>query len=300
MKEEMFDVVIVGAGPAGLTAGIYTERSNLDTLILHGKTLPKLILAHKIENYPGFLGSVIGKELFKIMKEQAESYGSIIRRDNVINLVLKGKAKAVLTGNKIYKAKAVIIATGSGPRRKTFINEDKFIGFGVSYCAKCDGPLFKDRKVIIIGDDDETAEEALDLNNMGVNVSIYTNDKDLNMDSELAEKVKNKGIEINTESKIKEIYGKLGVKGVITEKGEKIELDGVFINYTMPTSSLFKNTGLELEEDKRIKVNTLMETNIEGVFAAGDVIDCYNQVAIAVGTGAAAALSAIKYVRKLD
>lgn len=300
MQEEKFDVVIIGAGPAGLTAGIYTQRSNLKTLILHGKATPKLVLAHRIENYPGFLGSVIGEELYETMKKQAKSFGSLIREENVIGLVLSGKEKAVLTGNHIYKTKAVIIATGSGSQCKTFGNEDKFIGFGVSYCAKCDGPLFKERRVIILGNDEDTGEEALDLFNMGVNVSIYTNGTDLEMDENILKKIKSNGIKIDKETKIKEIYGELGVKGIITESGEKRDVDGVFINYTMPTSALFKNTNLDLEENKRIMVNTLMGTNIEGVFAAGDVINSYNQVSIAVGTGATAGLSAIKYVRKLD
>jgi len=298
LNEETYDVIIIGAGPAGLTAGLYTKRANLSTIIFNGKTPSILTLAHKIENYPGVSISITGKELLDKIRKHAEAYNVIIRNEDIISAYLDGEEKMVTSKFRLYKSKAVIFATGIGPRRKTFIGEEALVGRGVSYCAVCDGPLYRGKKVILIGNDEETGEDALELQGMGANVLIYTNNKKLEVKNHIIERIKEKGINIDEESQVKEIIGSQSAKGIKLENGKIIEADGIFIVYTMPSSLLFQSAGLTLTKNNNIKVNNLMETNKEGVYAAGDVIPGFNQVSIAVGTGAIAAMSAIKYIRE--
>ncbi len=299
MEEEVYDVIIIGAGPAGLTAGIYTIRANLKTIIFSGKSPPRITLAHKIENYPGFIESISGNELLDRMEKQTKALGAIIRDEDVISTYLDSDEKMVSTKNKVYKSKVVIIATGMGPRRKTLVGEENFVGRGLSYCATCDGPLYRGKKVILMGNDEETGEEALELLGMGVDVSIYTNGKEFEVEESLINQIKERGIKIDMNSKIKEVFGTQSVKGIILDNDEKVESDGVFIVYTIPSSMLLQNSGLKLTEDNRLDVNNQMETNINGVYAAGDIVCEVKQISTAVGTGAIAAQNAIKYIRGL-
>ncbi|MHA1299479.1 MAG: NAD(P)/FAD-dependent oxidoreductase [Candidatus Helarchaeota archaeon] len=298
MEEETYDVVVIGAGPAGLTAGIYTKRANLSTIVFSGKSPPRLTLAHKIENYPGVSTSITGTELLNKMREQAIAQGVLIRNEDIISLYLDGTEKMVTSKTKLYKSKVVIIATGMGPRRKTLIREEELVGRGLSYCAICDGPLYKGKTVIMIGNDKETGEEALELQGMGINVLIYTNGKKLEVEEKVLTILKSKGIKIDEDSQITEVVGTQSAKGIKLKNGNIVEADGIFIVYTMPSSMLFQNAGLKLTKNNNIEVNSQMETNKKGVYAAGDVIPGYNQVSIAVGTGATAAMSAIIHIRE--
>lgn len=299
IQEENYDIIIIGAGPAGLTAGIYVHRSNLSSIVFSGKSPPRLALAHRIENYPGLVKPVTGKELLDEIQKQAESQGVIIRYEDILSFYLDSKEKIITSKERLYKSKAVIIAIGLGPRRKSITGEKEFVGRGVSYCAKCDGPLYKDKDVIIIGNDNETGEEALELIGMGVNTSICTDGKDLEMSNDLLDKLNEKGVNFYNNSSIKEIFGTQTVEGIQLEDKNKIESNGVFIIDTVPASLLLQTSALKLAENGCIEVNVGMETNIKGVFAAGDIICGYKQVSTAVGTGAIAALSAIKYIRSL-
>ncbi|NVM03559.1 MAG: FAD-dependent oxidoreductase [Candidatus Helarchaeota archaeon] len=299
MEEEEYDVIIIGAGPAGLTAGIYAIRANLKTIIFSGKSPPRITLANNIENYPGFIEPISGNELLDRMQKQTEALGATIRDEDVISAYLDADEKMVSTKNKVYKSKVVIIATGMGPRRKTLVGEENFVGRGLSYCATCDGPLYRGKKVILMGNDKETGEEALELLGMGVDVSIYTNGKNFEVEESLIKRIKERGIKIDEDSKLKEVFGTQSVKGIILENDDKIESDGVFIVYTMPSSMLLQSSGLKLTEDNRLDVNSQMETNIKGVYAAGDVVCEVKQISTAVGTGATAAQNAIKYIRAL-
>ncbi|MHA1385556.1 MAG: NAD(P)/FAD-dependent oxidoreductase, partial [Candidatus Helarchaeota archaeon] len=243
MEEETYDVVVIGAGPAGLTAGIYTKRANLSTIVFSGKSPPRLTLAHKIENYPGVSTSITGTELLNKMREQAIAQGVLIRNEDIISLYLDGTEKMVTSKTKLYKSKVVIIATGMGPRRKTLIREEELVGRGLSYCAICDGPLYKGKTVIMIGNDKETGEEALELQGMGINVLIYTNGKKLEVEEKVLTILKSKGIKIDEDSQITEVVGTQSAKGIKLKNGNIVEADGIFIVYTMPSSMLFQNAG---------------------------------------------------------
>jgi thioredoxin reductase (NADPH) len=297
----MYDIVIIGGGPAGLTAGIYASSLGLKTLIIEGESPPRITLATKINNYPGFPEGISGIELLNKIKKQALSYGVEIIKGNVSSLNLIGPIKNVIVRNKNITCKAIILAIGIKSTELKIEGEDKFIGLGLSYCVVCDGPLFKNKRVLLIGSGEEAIEDALFLSNLASEVFFIALEK---MNEEQINLLKNNGIKILEGVKLKAIKGEKIVQKVLLEKidgkEELLDIDGIFIvTREIPLMKILSKAGLEIEGNY-IKVNNKQETNIEGVYAAGDCTGGGAQVVIAAGEGAKAAINAAAYIKKLD
>jgi thioredoxin reductase (NADPH) len=297
----MYDIVIIGGGPAGLTAGIYASSLGLKTLIIEGESPPRITLATKINNYPGFPEGISGIELLNKIKKQALSYGVEIIKGNVSSLNLIGPIKNVIVRNKNITCKAIILAIGIKSTELKIEGEDKFIGLGLSYCVVCDGPLFKNKRVLLIGSGEEAIEDALFLSNLASEVFFIALEK---MNEEQINLLKNNGIKILEGVKLKAIKGEKIVQKVLLEKidgkEELLNIDGIFIvTREIPLMKILSKAGLEIEGNY-IKVNNKQETNIEGVYAAGDCTGGGAQVVIAAGEGAKAAINAAAYIKKLD
>ena len=292
-EKPLYDVVIIGAGPAGLTAGIYCASMNLKTLIIEGTSPPRLQLAGKIYNYPGFPDGILGSELLSRMRSQALRAGANIRRGDVVAVDLLSPVKTVITKTESITATAVIVAVGLGRRRVSIEGEDRLLGLGVSYCTLCDGPLYKGKTVALISD--EVPEDLPSLSRLASKVYFIPlkpieNIRDIPSNVEV----------LNV--KIKSIEGVNRVEGLrIVKNGveELLKVDGVFISTgSIPFTDIISRSGVEVDEKGCIKVGKDMATNIEGVYAAGDCTCGGMQVAVAVGQGAVAAIRAIAYIHE--
>lgn len=307
MSESKRDLVVVGAGPAGLTAGIYGARSGLKTLVLE-MAIPGGLIAKAaiVENYPGFPEGVRGSVLAKKLKDQCEKAGAEIRfMERVLELNLEGKTKRVKTDKGTYDCAAVIIATGSQQRQLGILGETKFQGRGVSYCAICDGPLFKNKNVIVVGGGNAAAIDALFLSDIASSVKLVHRQSALRAENALVMGMTSKGIEILYNTEIKEIKG--GNKGLRvtlnnnkSNKSIEINVDGVFVQIgRIPNSEIAKKAGLKLDKKGYIIVDSRNRTNIDGVFAAGDVTTSpFRQCGIAIGNAVVAALEAHGYIKR--
>ena len=299
-KEIQTEVLIVGAGPAGLAAAIYTARANRKTLVLSGKTRSALELAHKVENYPGFK-SVSGKELLDLFEGQAKDLGAEILKGDVIEYGLGFDPKMVTTRNEIIVADAVILGTGRGAQKTQIENEDRFIGSGVSYCAVCDGAFFRGKRVVVYGNDQEAIEDALMLQQLGCQVTLISHCKKVKCPESLREAARAKSITMLPDTRIKSILGETSVERIVIESaegGDFLETDAVFIIQHVPSGNLLKRAGVELNQRDCIMVNREQETNLPGVYAAGDVTCGGLQVATSVGEGVMAALQVLKLLRQ--
>jgi thioredoxin reductase (NADPH) len=295
------EILIIGSGPAGLTAGLYASRAGRKALILEGRAASRLSIGYKLENYPGFK-SIDSQELLKKMRQHAEHFGTQIMTGDGINFSLSTDPKYVTTRDAMIEAKAVIIATGRGlSKAKMIPGEEKFLGMGVSYCATCDGPLFRGQATVAFGNSDEAAEDILALKGMNSDVRWIPGEDDMNVSANLLAEIQTKGIPILKKTKIKSIDGDTRVKKIIIEtegKEEELEIPAIFIFREIPSTSLFAKAGVELDHRQCIKVDRQQKTNMEGVFAAGDVTCGGLQIASAVGEGCVAAIQAISHVRK--
>lgn len=306
MTENMYDVIIVGAGPGGLTAALYTSRSNLSTLILE-RGIPggQMNNTAEIENYAGFK-SISGTELSLNMYEGAKQFGAGHAYGDVKDILDKGAYKEVITSNKIYQAKAVIIATGAEHKKLGVKGEEEFRGSGVSYCAVCDGAFYKGKHVIVVGGGDSAVEEGMYLTQFADKVTIVHRRDKLRAQQILQERAfKNEKIEFVWNSEVEEILGREKVTGVRTRNlktGEicLLKADGVFIYIgLLPNTDSFKSLPITNKEGW-VQTNSHMETVIPGVFAVGDVRDTVlRQVATAVGDGSIAGNAAYYYIEKL-
>ncbi len=300
---EVYDVIIIGGGPAGLTAGIYSARANLKTLILDkSKTAGALAYASLIENYPGLEKPLTGKELLDRIRSQTLSFGVEYKEEQVVGVDLVSETKEVITMGGNYKGKAVIIATGSMGRKPTIKGEGELLGRGVSYCAVCDAPFFRGKKVAVLGDSEEAAKEAQYLTEFAEECFLITPSSKLKIDPEHPV-FSNRKVKVLTGYSIKEITGTDFVTGILIKDKEgvekHIEISGVFV-YLQGSQPVTDFLGESLQVDERgfIIVDNFMQTNIRGIFAAGDVASPHaRQVVIACAQGAIAALSAEKYVR---
>lgn len=301
IKNLKADILIIGAGPAGLTAAIYAARAGKKTLVLEGRSPSRLALGYEIENYPGFI-SINSRELLDRFRQQAQHHGAEIIKEEAIALALEGQIKYVTTKDSFIEARTVIIATGKPFTRERMIpGEEKFTGLGVSYCATCDGPLYRGREVLAYGLSEETAEEILELDQMGCKVRLVTGKKIKPEYSSDLEKLKQKGIPVYENYELKEIAGQKRVEKVIIEKDgqiEEIQVSAVFIFREIPSTALFTKAGLSLDQKQCLVVDRNQKTNIDGVFAAGDVTCGSMQIASAVGEGCVAAMQALAYLRK--
>lgn len=295
------EIVIIGSGPAGLTAGLYAARAGKKALILEGRTASRLSIGYKLENYPGFI-SIDSQELLKKMRDHAEHFGAQIMIGDAINFNLSTDPKYVTTKDAFIEAKAVIIATGRGlSKAKMIPGEEKFLGMGVSYCATCDGPLFRGQSVVALGNSDEAAEDILTLKGMDCDVRWIPGEEDIKVSENLLKEINSKGIPFLKKTKIKSIEGDNRVKKIVVETEgteEELKVPVIFIFREIPSTSLFAKAGVVLDHRQCIQVDRQQKTNLEGVFAAGDVTCGGLQIASAVGEGCVAAIQAIGHVRK--
>mgnify|MGYP002639664531 CR=1 FL=1 len=301
-----FDAIILGAGPAGLTAGIYMARSKASVLIIDsGIPGGQTILTHEIANYPG-IESTSGYMLASTMKKQAEHFGCIIKSNaQVKDIQLDENIKSIeLTNGEIFTSKAMILATGGRSKMIGAKGEDVLKGRGISYCATCDGDFFQDKEIIVVGGGNSALEEAVSLTKYASKVTIlHMLDHWQAFDYAIEEMQANEKIDYIMQSRIVEFKGEEKLEEVVIENlkdqtftTKKIDGVFIFIGYEANTDFLH-NRAVKLNDRKEILVNEDMQTNLKGVFAAGDALQKkYRQVTTAVSDGTIAALSALDYI----
>lgn len=304
--DEVFDVIIIGAGAAGLTAGIYASRAKLSTLILNeGAIGGQMVLTEEIANYPG-VETVKGYVLAGIMKDQAKSFGCKIKSNiKIAKYIFEREVKEIeLADGKVFKSRSVILTPGGRPRSLNIEGEDELKGKGISYCATCDGDFFTGKEVIVVGGGNSALEEAVALTNYATKVTIvHQFDHFQAFEHAIQEAKKNQKIEFIMESELRGFYGdghleKVAIEHLPTGKRTDLKTDGtfIFVGYQPNTESL---DGLvTLNNRREIVVDSEMRTNVKGVFAAGDCINKrYRQVTTAVAEGTIAALSTSEFLR---
>lgn len=301
--EDLYDVIIVGGGPSGLTAAQYASRSGLRTVVLDKSSAAgALAYSKRIENYPGFSEPVTGSQLLERFRSQAVSFGAEYVETQVVGVNLDNDIKEVYGADNTYKGKTVIIATGSMGRKAGIPGEEEFLGRGVSYCATCDAAFFKDMTVSVIGDSEEAIEEAGVLARFAKEVHIITPQKEPSFTTDPALLSPDK-VRVHTQSRVVAISGnnvvtQIRVKDMEKGKESEMPMDGVFIYLAGSRPVVdFLNTSISLSDTACVLTHRTMETSIPGVFAAGDVT-CgeIRQVVVAAGFGCIAALSAEKYI----
>jgi thioredoxin reductase (NADPH) len=304
---EKWDLIIIGAGPAGLTAGIYGVRSGLKTLIIEEKMAGGTAAdAPIIENYPGF-ERITGAELMQRIAAHCIGAGVVIHEfEKAISLDLKGEEKIVKTDKAEYAAKAVIIATGTSYRELGVPGEKEFKGRGLSHCAVCDGPLFKGKRVLVVGGGNAAVATALYLADLASEVKIIHRRDSFRAQESLIKDLFGRGnVKVFWNTQLKEIRGerlieKAVLLNLITGETWELPVDGIFVQVgETPNSQIAKEAGVEVDENGYIKVDVRQRTNIPGVYAAGDVTTYpVKQVGAAVGQGVTAALEAYGYIRR--
>jgi len=299
-----YDAIIIGAGPAGYTAGIYLSRARRKTLILSG-ILPggQLVNTTDVENYPGFENGIMGPDLMVIMRKQTERMGTEIVDDAVVKVDFKNKTFKVFTASKEYEARAVILGTGANPRKLGLEGEQTFAGKGVSYCATCDGPFFRNLELVVAGGGDSAMEESTFLTKFASKVYIVHRRDELRASKVMQERAQdNPKIQFQLNSEIEEINGKEKVQQVIlknnkTNEKTTLNVGGVFVAIGHePNTKIFQNQ-VELDKQGYLILKNRTETSVSGVFAAGDVHDhTYRQAVTAAGYGCMAAIDVDGYL----
>ena len=306
MADTDYDLIIIGAGPAGLTAGIYAVRARMKVLLIE-KAAPggQIIITDWVENYPGFPEGISGYDLGEKMLNQAKNLGVTIQTSEVTSLDLEGKIKTIRTEEGEITTKAVIIASGSSPRRLN-AGEEKFMGKGVSFCATCDAPFFKDKTVVAVGGGDTAVQEAVYLTKFAKKVYLVHRRDELRATRILRERAfANDKIEFVWDSVVTGMDGFFGVenvhvKNVKTNEETTLKVDGCFIWVGITPNTAFLGDGPALDDNGFITTDAHMATSIPGVFAAGDVRDTpLRQISTAVGDAAIATVSAEHYIENL-
>ena len=312
--DKVYDIIVLGAGPAGLTAASYAGRARMDTLLIEGtKDGGQIVITNEIENYPGSLEEESGPSLIARMTKQVEKFGADRVTDTIVDVELEGKVKHLKGNHGDYYAKAVVIATGASPRPIGCPGEKEFTGKGVSYCATCDANFFEDFEVYVVGGGDSAVEEAMYLTKFARKVTIIHRRDELRAAKSIQEKAfKNEKLHFMWDTVVEEVGGdgilsEMTVKNVKTGELTKIvadEDDGMFGVFgfigTLPNSKIYEGTGLEMDERGYIPTDADMHTNIPGVFAAGDIrVKSLRQVVTAAADGAIAATQAEKYINEL-
>ncbi|MFI6153635.1 thioredoxin-disulfide reductase [Kitasatospora sp. NPDC051170] len=305
------NVIIIGSGPAGYTAALYTARASLKPLVFEGAVTAggALMNTTEVENFPGFRDGIMGPELMDNMRAQAEKFGAELVPDDIVSVDLTGDVKTVTDSEgNVHKARAVIVTTGSQHRKLGLPNEDKLSGRGVSWCATCDGFFFRDQDIAVVGGGDTALEEATFLSRFARSVTIIHRRDSLRASKAMQERAfADPKIRFEWNSAVEAIHGDPKLSGVTlrdTTTGETRELDvtGLFIAIGHdPRTELFKGQ-LDLDDEGYLKVESpSTRTIIPGVFAAGDVVDhTYRQAITAAGTGCSSALDAERYLASLD
>ncbi len=300
----MHDLIIIGAGPAGLAAALYAGRFRLKTLIFEKMSAGgQIILSSEIENYPGFPGGISTYDLIERFKKQIQGLGLTIENEEVLEAKTGAKSCAVKAGDKVYEAKSLIIATGARPKHLGVPGEERFIGRGVSYCGTCDGPLFRDKDIIAIGGGDRAMEEAIFLSGYARQVHLVHRRSEFRASKILVEKAKAAAnINFVLDSVVKEISGenkveKVKIKNIKTGSEATIACQGVFVFVGIEPNTAFLKNMLEMDEAGFIMTDQDMRTSKEGIFACGDCRKkSLYQVITASSDGAIAADSAHKYL----
>ena len=285
----MYDVVIIGAGPAGISASLYTRRANLKTLILYNEE-SGLEKADLIQNYYGFENGINGKELYNTGIKQAQNIGVEVKKEEVIKIENNIEEFNVITSNNSYKTKTLIFSTGNKKNKPKIKGIEKFEGRGVSYCAICDGFFYRNRSISVIGSGNYAISETNELINIANDITILTN-------GEKAPEFRAENVKIDTKP-IEEILGDKKVEEIQFKDGTKMKTDGIFVAEGVAGSSEFaRKLGIITSKDK-IVVDEKMQTNIKGIYACGDCTGGLLQVSKAVYEGAKAGLEAISYIKK--
>jgi thioredoxin reductase (NADPH) len=307
MQEEK--IVIIGSGPAGLTAALYTARANLSPLVISGSQLGgQISITNEVENYPGFPEGTTGPELVDMMQKQAERFGARVLIDEVTEVDFRnGPPFKLSTYGDTFQADAVILCVGASPKRLEVPGEEEFIGRGVSFCATCDGFFFREKDVVVVGGGDSALEEGIFLTKFANQVRVIHRRDELRAGETLKKRAfANEKISFVWDSVVEEISGEgkveaVKIKNVKTDKTKDMKTDGVFIfigHY--PNSDLFTGQ-LEMDERKYLITDEHMMTNVPGIFAAGEIQDpVYRQIATSVGQGCAAALSAERWLEEQE
>ena len=303
------DVVIVGSGPAGYTAAVYTARAGLAPIVLAGQLAAggALMNTTEVENFPGFPEGIQGPELMDNMREQAEKFGADVRYEDVVAVNLESDVKAVATEDEVFYARAVILATGSEYRHMNVPGEDEFSGRGVSYCATCDGFFFKDRRLAVIGGGDSAMEEATFLTNFASEVVVVHRRDALRASRVMAERaLNNPKISFEWNATVSEVLGDEAVTGLrlastVDGSTREIAVDGVFVAIGHLPRTGFLRGQVALDEAGYIRVEEpSTRTSVAGVFACGDAVDhTYRQAITAAGSGCRAALDAERWLASL-
>jgi thioredoxin reductase (NADPH) len=298
------DVVVIGSGPAGLAAAIYTARAKLSTVVVTGSQLGgQLALTWEIDNYPGFLESPTGAELTDLFAKHAEKHGATLVFDEAVEVEFGQGSHRVQLHGDVIQARAVVVATGATARHLGVPGESKLVGRGVSYCATCDGGFFRGRRVVVVGGGDTAVEEAIYLTRFVDSLRIVHRRDELRAGPGLQERARATGtIGFEWNTVVDEILGTDKVEGVRLRRldtgDERVEpVDGVFIfvGHT-PSSELFRGK-LELDEAGYVKVDDRMNTSVPGVFAAGEIMDPHwRQGTTSIGQGSAAGISVVRYL----
>ena len=299
-----YDVIIIGGGPAGTAAAIYTARAELRTLVIDkGLTAGALGVTDLISNYPGVPGPISGADLVEIMRNQAVSFGAEFLTDKVVGADLGGDVKSIMAGTNQFTARAVILATGAMGRTQTVAGEEQFLGRGVSYCATCDGAFFRGRTVAVVGNNDEAAEEALFLTKFAGHVEMVVPTPTFNARPHLLAELQAKpGVTIRLGTRLREVVGNGKVTGVRIRPRdgaeEVVPVEGVFIYLqgAKPITDYLLGQ-VETTPDACLAVDREMQTNLPGVFAVGDLICTHvKQAVIAASDGVIAAMAIDKYL----
>ena len=304
-----YDVIIIGGGPAGLTAGLYTSRARLKSLLIE-KGFPggQVMTIDWIENYPGFDGGISGVDLSQRMERQAKKFGLEIIQGSVEDIYLHDEIKKiVLEEGKVYETKVVILATGANPRPLKVEGEEKYRGRGVSYCATCDGAFFKGKKIAVIGGGNSAVEEAIFLTKFAEVVYLVHRRNQLRAEKIIQERAfANPRIKFIWDSVVERIDGEdtvnaLSLKNVKTGEVSELAVDGIFIYIGYNPNIGFLKGLIKLDKDNYIITDENMSTSVQGVFAAGDVrAKSLKQIATAVGDGAIAGVSAERYISQME
>jgi len=295
---EEYEVIVIGGGPAGLSAALYTARAQKSTLVLDKRGQGAIKKVDKLDNYLGFPQGTTGKEFMELSTEQVKRFGAEIRFQEALSIKpdMENQGYLVETAEGEYRGKALVLATGVKHEKPKVKNIEKFEGMGISYCVTCDGFFFKDAKVAVLGSKDYAAKEALELLNYTDKVTLLADGKDIEIRDSLKKEVEESNIEI-VEEKVEEVLGNKVVEGIKLKSGEEKEFKGIFVAVGTSGATDFARTlGIQVE-GSTIKVDPNNSTGLPLIYAAGDCTGGNKQVAIAVGQGANAGINLISELK---